>query len=267
MPALVDEMADRLQIVGMRIRHAGRAAAKNLAVMLARAPVVLFFDDDDRAAADYLERHLAGHDARPDESVAVLGHTDWAPELGRTPLMHYLTDVDRMLFAYERLRDGQVLDWHGFWEGRVSCKRSLLLRHGLHDQRLGYSIDVELAWRLRGTGLRVVYDARAVSFMARPLDVDAFGDAVRSQGAGACHGGGVAPGDRDCQSPGSGSHRRAVAGEAARRRAAAPADRGAGGVGGAGDGGALPELHAAYRELFRALAREGCSDRLGSGAG
>ena len=148
-PALVDELADRLQIVGVRIRHAGRAAAKNLAVMLARAPIVLFFDDDDRAAPDYLERHLAGHDARPDEAVAVLGHTDWAPELARTPLMHYVTDVDRMLFAYERLRDGQVLDWHGFWEGRVSCKRSLLLRRGLHDQRLDYSIDVELAWRLR----------------------------------------------------------------------------------------------------------------------
>ena len=78
-PRLVDELADRLQIVGVRIRHAGRSAAKNLAVMLARAPVVLFFDDDDRATPDYLERHLAGHDARPDEAVAILGHTDWAP--------------------------------------------------------------------------------------------------------------------------------------------------------------------------------------------
>ena len=92
---------------------------------------------------------MAGHEARPGEAVAVLGHTDWAPELARSPLMHYVTDVDRMLFAYERLRDGQVLDWHGFWEGRVSCKRSLLLQHGLHDQRLVYSIDSELAWRLR----------------------------------------------------------------------------------------------------------------------
>ena len=185
LPGVVDELAGRLQIVGVGIRHAGRAAAKNLAVMLARAPVVLFFDDDDRAAPDYLERHVAGHETRPHEAVAVLGHTDWAPELVRSPLMHYVTDVDRMLFAYERLRDGQVLDWRGFWEGRVSCKRSLLVRHGLHDQRLVYSIDVELAWRLRGTGLRVVYDAAAVSHMARPIGVDDFG--ARSEAKGRAH--------------------------------------------------------------------------------
>jgi hypothetical protein len=50
----------------------------------------------------------------------------------------------------------------------------LLLRHGLHDQRLDYSIDVEMAWRLAPHGLRVVYDASARSVMARPLDLDGF---------------------------------------------------------------------------------------------
>ena len=63
------EVADDLQVVGLRIAHAGRSAAKNHAVLLARAPIVLFFDDDDRAAPDYLERHLAGHAARPDDGV------------------------------------------------------------------------------------------------------------------------------------------------------------------------------------------------------
>ena len=61
--------------------------------------------------------------AKPGEAVAILGHTDWAPELELTPLMHYITDVDRLMFAYERLGDGQELDWRGFWEGRISCKR------------------------------------------------------------------------------------------------------------------------------------------------
>jgi glycosyltransferase involved in cell wall biosynthesis len=256
-PDIVDGLADRLQIVGVRIPHAGRAAAKNLAVMLARAPVVLFFDDDDRATPDYLARHLAGHDARPDETVAVLGHTDWAPELPRTPLMHYVTDVDRMLFAYERLRDGQVLDWHGFWEGRVSCKRSLLLRWGFHDQRLGYSIDVELAWRLRSAGLRVIYDTSAVSQMARPIDVDAFG--ARSDAKGRAHAtvGALHPGteiasrlmpegaaalwEQKRQSVDALRHR------VERLEAAASA----------GDDGVLPELHAAYRELFRILHAKG----------
>jgi glycosyltransferase involved in cell wall biosynthesis len=255
-PALVDEMADRMQIVGVRIRHAGRAAAKNLAVMLARAAVVLFFDDDDRAAPNYLERHLAGHDARPAETVAVLGHTDWAPELARTPVMHYVTDVDRMLFAYERLCDGQVLDWRGFWEGRVSCKRSLLLGRGLHDQRLGYSIDVELAWRLRSTGLRVVYDASAVSLMARPIDVAGFGE--RSEAKGRAHAivAALHPGTEIASRmiPAGAAElwrEKHQAVEPLRRRIAALE------ASAVADGGRLPELHAAYRELFRILHAKG----------
>jgi glycosyltransferase involved in cell wall biosynthesis len=256
-PAVVDELGDRLQIVGVRIPHAGRAAAKNLAVMLARAPVVLFFDDDDRATPDYLARHLAGHGARPDETVAVLGHTDWAPELARTPLMHYLTDVDRMLFAYERLRDGQVLDWHGFWEGRVSCKRSLLLRRGLHDQRLDYSIDVELAWRLRPHGLRVLYEASAVSLMARPIDVDAFG--ARSEAKGRAHAvvAALHPGTEIASRlvPGNAGElwpRKRDAVESLRHRISDLEASAA-----SGDDGVLPQLHAAYRELFRILHAKG----------
>jgi GT2 family glycosyltransferase/glycosyltransferase involved in cell wall biosynthesis len=256
-PGLVDELADRMQVVAVRIPHSGRSAAKNLAVMLARAPVVLFFDDDDRATPSYLARHLASHDARPDEAVAVLGHTDWAPELTRTPLMHYVTDVDRMLFAYERLQDGQVLDWHGFWEGRVSCKRSLLLRCGLHDQRLGYSIDVELAWRLRSSGLRVVYNASALSLMARPIDVDAFG--ARSEAKGRAHATVAAlhPGTEIASRllPAGAAElwdqKRQAVGQLRHRTTALEASASS------GDDDVLPELHAAYRELFRVLHAKG----------
>lgn len=183
--AILETFGADLHVTGIRIEHGGRSAAKNHAVFLARAPIVLFFDDDDRATPDYLERHLAAHDARPAEGIAVLGHTDWAPELERTPLMHYVTDVDRLMFAYDRLGDGQELDWRGFWEGRISVKRSLLMGHGLHDQRLPYSIDVEMGWRLSSAGLRIVYDSSAQSLMARPLDFDTF--CTRTEAKGHSH--------------------------------------------------------------------------------
>jgi glycosyltransferase involved in cell wall biosynthesis len=256
-PSLVDELVDRLQIATVRIPHAGRSAAKNLAVMLARAPVVLFFDDDDRATPEYLARHLTGHDAHPEETVAILGHTDWAPELTRTPLMHYLTDVDRMLFAYERLGDGQILGWHGFWEGRVSCKRMLLLRNGLHDQRLGYSIDVELAWRLRATGLRVIYDATALSHMARSIDVDTFGERAEAKGRAHATVAALHP-DTEIASrlvPEGAAQlwerRRQTVGSLRRQIDALEASASS------GDDGVLPELHAAYRELFGILHAKG----------
>lgn len=259
---LVEELEDRLQIVGVRIDHAGRSAAKNLCVLLARAPVVLFFDDDDQAAPDLLERHLARHDATAadDDGLAVLGHTDWADGVTPTPLMRYVTEVARLMFAYERLEHGQQLDWRGFWEGRISCSRRLLLAHGLHDQRLDYSIDVELAWRLAPHGLRVVYDATARSVMARPLEVDDF--TRRSQAKGTAHAviatlhpgtriarsvlpAGVEPYRQDEQAPLAALRRRVLAIE----RAPGPPDD-----------AALAELHQGYEQLFRRFHARGVAE-------
>ena len=177
-----------LQVVAVRIGHAGRSAAKDHALMLARAPIVLFFDDDDRAAPDLLEHHLDAHRRHPADDIAVLGHTDWAGDVEVNELMRFVTEVEHLMFAYSRLEDGQQLDWRGFWEGRVSCKRALLLAGGLHDQRLDYSIDVELAWRLSrrpGGRLRVHYEQRARSEMVRPLTAAEFAGRTRGKGRAA----------------------------------------------------------------------------------
>ena len=99
--------------------------------------------------------------------------------------MHYITDVDRLMFAYERLGDGQELDWRGFWEGRISCKRAARCATALHDQRLGYSIDVEMGWRLR---------ARRPAGRLRPRRPQPDGAADRLRRVLRAHGGeGYAP--------------------------------------------------------------------------
>ncbi len=168
------DFAARMPLTWTRIEHSGRSAAKNLAVLLARGELVLFFDDDDRPDPDLLEEHIRAHARYPGEATAVLGHTDWDPRLEVSALMHYLTEVDRLLFAYPNFEPGERIDWQGFWEGRVSSKRSLHLRHGLHDQRLQYSIDVELGWRLREHGIEVIYHPPARSVMQRPIGLDEF---------------------------------------------------------------------------------------------
>jgi glycosyltransferase involved in cell wall biosynthesis len=172
--AVLERFATRLPLRWARIEHAGRSAAKNLALLVARGDVVLFFDDDDVPAPDLLAEHLRAHELHPGEATAILGHTDWAAELTVTPLMHYLTEVDKMLFSYGNLVEGERCDWRCFWEGRISTKRALHLRHGLHDQRLEYSIDIEMGWRLQRQGLEVIYHPAARSFMARPIDFDGF---------------------------------------------------------------------------------------------
>jgi glycosyltransferase involved in cell wall biosynthesis len=182
-PDLCRERARRGSLVYRRMAHGGIAQAKNVGVLAARAEVILFLDDDDVAAPDLVERHLAGHERRPEPNVAVLGYTGWHPQLDVTPVMHYVTDVGQLLFAYSSFKDGQLLPYHCFWGGRSSCKRSFLLDHGMFSPEFTTIMeDVELAYRLRDARLEVFYDRFAVSYMARPITYDAFCERCERRG-------------------------------------------------------------------------------------
>ena len=112
---------DRMQLALLRHgENSGISAAKNTGILAARGAILLFFDDDDLADVRLLEEHLKAHAQHPEENMAVLGYTTWAPSLTVTPLMRYLTDIGRFLFAYGNLQDGQLLDFTYFWGGRSS---------------------------------------------------------------------------------------------------------------------------------------------------
>lgn len=174
-PQVLADWQDRLPLRVVRQNPAGLAAAKNLGVFMARGPILIFLDDDDVAEPDLLVAHLAAHIAAPDPAVAVLGHTTLAPEIAKLPVMRHVTEVGCQLFSCGWMQPGQVLDHTAFWGGRSSCKRSLLVRHGVFhpDFRFGCE-DIELGWRLARHGLRVVYEPRARSVMIRALTFDQF---------------------------------------------------------------------------------------------
>jgi len=167
--------APLLDLRYVRQPNSGLAAAKNHGVCLARAPILVFLDDDDVLDSRGLERHWLSHRRYPQTEVAVLGYTGLGYEQARSPLMRYITGVGCQLFHYPALKDGQELDFSFFWGGRSSCKRALLLEHGLFDPVFRFGAeDIELAFRLRAAGLRVRYDAQAISTMIRTLSVDDF---------------------------------------------------------------------------------------------
>jgi GT2 family glycosyltransferase/glycosyltransferase involved in cell wall biosynthesis len=170
---VIERHRHRLPITVVRIDHAGRSAAKNIGILAAQADLVLLFDDDDVATPTLVEAHLAKHRDHPEPELAVLGRTTWAPELPVSPVMHHVTEVGMLLFSYPRISADELLDFRYFWEGRISCKRAFLLANGLHDQRLAYTIDIELSHRLDAAGLKVMYVPEALSHMARPVT---FGD-------------------------------------------------------------------------------------------
>lgn len=182
-PQVCRDLSGDLPLRYARLGHSGIAAAKNLGLFCSTGRITLFFDDDDVASPNLLEEHLEAHAANPQDNVAVLGHTAWAPSLRVTELMYYVTGPGALLFSYGNLTHAQVLDFTYFWGGRSSCKRSLLVTHGVFNQNfLSIIEDIELGYRLSRFGLKVVYDAHAVSYMNRPLSYDEFCRRCERQG-------------------------------------------------------------------------------------
>lgn len=180
---VVNRFSDRLPLRYLRQEHAGLAAAKNRGIAAACGGIVLFLDDDDVADADLLHQHLRTHVEYPQPHYAVLGHTALATEVAALPLMHYVTEVGCQLFCYPRIEDGAELDYTYFWGGRSSCKRAFLSAHGMFDPRFAFGCeDIELGWRLRAHGLRVIYNRQARSTMIRAIDFAGFCTRLIRQG-------------------------------------------------------------------------------------
>jgi GT2 family glycosyltransferase len=157
--------------------NAGPAAARNRAIELATAPLVLFLDDDVVAPPELLATHLRLHAEIGDERVGFLGRVDWHPDLTVTPFMRWL-DGSGLQFAFDTwLREGQVEPPSAaFYTANLSMHRSLLVEAGMFDERFPYPAyeDMELAWRLERHGFRLEYRPAAVAYHSRAIDLPTF---------------------------------------------------------------------------------------------
>jgi glycosyltransferase involved in cell wall biosynthesis len=186
--AVLEALGQGLPLRVLRQKASGLAAARNLGVLAARAPIILFIADDDVPDPWLLETHLAAHRREPDPAVAMLGHASLDPTIAALPLMRHVTQIGCQLFGYAQFRPGQVLDYTAFRGERISCKRYLLIEHGLFDPDFTVGCeDIELGWRLRARGLRVIYEPGARSAMFRAMTFDEFCHRSMQQGRSQWH--------------------------------------------------------------------------------
>jgi glycosyltransferase involved in cell wall biosynthesis len=150
----------------------GASAARNAGWRAARAPLLLFIDDDILADPVLIEEHLLWHHRNPSREVGVLGHVRWAQELRVTPFMRWLEHG--IQFNYPGIV-GQETVWGNFYTANVSVKRALVESAGGFDERrlpYGYE-DLDLALRMhRRGGFRLLYNRAASAEHVHPMDLD-----------------------------------------------------------------------------------------------
>lgn len=148
----------------------GPSANRNVGWHAARAPVVLFTDNDTVPVPALVREHLAWHRRWPADEVAVAGLVRWARGIKVTPFMRWLERG--VQFDFESM-PGSEASWAHLYSANASVKRALLERVGGYDaDRLPYGYeDLDWGYRARAHGLRVLLNRRAIVDHWRPMTV------------------------------------------------------------------------------------------------
>jgi glycosyltransferase involved in cell wall biosynthesis len=168
-------IAGRGEITFRTQPNSGPGRARNHGVSLARGTFVVFIGDDTVPEPHFLAEHARVHRATADDPlVACLGYTGWPPAERVTAFMDYINDYG-LQFGYKLIRDGEVVPFNFFYTSNISIARELLATHPFDTTFPAAAWeDIELAYRLDALGMKIRYNAKAVTRHHHPMSVDSF---------------------------------------------------------------------------------------------
>lgn len=155
--------------------NSGPGRARNHGVSLAKGRFVVFIGDDTVPEPRFLAEHARVHRESMDDSlVACLGYTGWPRGERVTAFMDYINDYG-LQFGYKLIKHGAVVPFNFFYTSNISIRRELLVEQPFDTTFPSAAWeDIELAYRLDARGLKIRYNARAVTRHHHPMTVDSF---------------------------------------------------------------------------------------------
>jgi GT2 family glycosyltransferase len=155
--------------------NGGPGTARNHGVSLATGRFVVFIGDDTVPEPRFLAEHARVHrESGDDPLVACLGYTGWPPAERVTAFMDYINDYG-LQFGYKLIGDGALVPFNFFYTSNISIDRRLLANHPFDTTFPSAAWeDIELAYRLDAKGLKIRYNAGAVTRHHHAMTVDSF---------------------------------------------------------------------------------------------
>ncbi len=168
-------LSQRSGIVFRSQPNSGPGRARNYGVSLARGRFVVFIGDDTVPEAHFLAEHARTHRHSNDDALfACLGYTGWPRHERVTAFMDYINDYG-LQFGYRLIEDGGIVPFNFFYTSNISIDRQLLLDHPFDTTFPSAAWeDIELAYRLDARGLKIRYNAKAITRHYHQMNVDSF---------------------------------------------------------------------------------------------
>ena len=171
----IDGTADMLNYLKSQTIHNLKAyrqenqlsgSARNLGIKAASGPIILSMDDDLTAHPDLLKYHLEFHHTYPKPGSAVLGMVKTGADG-----VDLLTPNNRTIFSsYMTEHCDPIVDVSYFTTQNVSLKKEFVIKAGMFTPGLPRLDDMDLAFRLKEKGLKLIYCPKAVVIHNQPLD-------------------------------------------------------------------------------------------------
>ncbi len=145
-------------------KNSGPAAARNRGIEEALGRFILFLGDDTVPESKLLSVHARAHEEASHASVAVLGYTTWPRDRRVTPFLHHINEYG-LQFGYGLIEDPDSVPFNFFYTSNISLERERLRKAGLFDTSFPHAAweDIEMAYRLIRSGLKIVYRPEAVA--------------------------------------------------------------------------------------------------------
>lgn len=156
-------------------KNAGPGRARNHGVTIATGRYVIFIGDDTVPEPAFLSEHFRVHaESGHDPLIACLGYTGWPGTEHVTAFMDYINDYG-LQFGYRLIEHGNVVPFNFFYTSNISIDRELLATHPFDTSFPAAAWeDIELAYRLDAKGLKIHYNANAVTRHFHPMTVRTF---------------------------------------------------------------------------------------------
>ncbi|MEO8215698.1 MAG: glycosyltransferase family 2 protein [Acidobacteriota bacterium] len=156
-------------------QNGGPGKARNRGVEEARGKFVVFIGDDTVPEKRFLAEHASVHrNSGHDPMLACLGFTGWPVKERVSSFMHYINNYGDQ-FGYKLIEDGAIVPFNFFYTSNISIARDLLDRFPFDTSfRSAAWEDIELAYRLEKEGMKIFYNASAVTRHYHPMTVESF---------------------------------------------------------------------------------------------